>query len=74
MIKIDAVSDCTVISAAPERSRFAGFITRVMAGIRDGGEMYARYQALQHMSPSDRARRGITRDNLSQVILHGGGY
>ena len=74
MMKIDAISECTVVSAPSTPSRWSGFVTRVMAGIRDGGEMYARYQALEHMSKTDRARRGITRDNVSQVILHGGGY
>jgi hypothetical protein len=74
MIKVDAISECTVIDAAPRTSRWTGFVRNVMAGIRDGGEMYARYQALQHMSNADLARRGVTRDRLTQVILHGGGF
>jgi hypothetical protein len=72
-MRIDTISDCTVVSETPRRPRWGGFVSRVMAGIRDGGEMYARYQALQHMSNVDLARRGLTRDNLSRVILNGGG-
>jgi hypothetical protein len=72
MLKLHTMSDYTVISARPRRSRLANYAANVLAGIRDGGEMQARYEALSRLSNAELARRGVTRDAITQLILHGG--
>jgi hypothetical protein len=72
MLKLHTMSDYTVISARPRRSRLANYAANVLAGIRDGGEMQARYEALSRMSNTELKSRGVTRDTVTQLILHGG--
>jgi hypothetical protein len=72
MVKIDAISEYTAFTM-PQRSRLTAYVANVMAGIRDGGEMHARYQALARLSNTDLARRGLTRDTITRAVLSGGG-
>jgi hypothetical protein len=71
MVKIDAISDYSVI-ATPRRARWSDYVSNVLAGIRDGGEMYARYQALARLSNTDLARRGLSRETITRAVLTGG--
>ena len=72
MLKVHTFSEFTVVTAAPRQSRIANYVANVLAGIRDSGEMQARYEALSRMSNTDLARRGLTRDTITQAILNGG--
>jgi len=69
MLKLHTFSDHTLISAPPGRRSKARYLARVLAGIRDGGEMQARYEQLAHMSDSDLAKLGLTRDDIMRVVL-----
>jgi hypothetical protein len=71
MLKLHTFSDYTLITAPPRRRSMARHVARVLAGIRDGGEMQARYEHLAHMSNSDLAKRGLTRDDIMRVVLTG---
>ena len=71
MLKLHTFSDYTLITAAPRRRSMARHVARVLAGIRDGGEMQTRYEQLAHMSNSDLAKRGLTRDDIMRVVLTG---
>jgi hypothetical protein len=71
MLKLHTFSDYTLFRAAPRRRSMARHVARVLAGIRDGGEMQTRYEQLAHMSNSDLAKRGLTRDDIMRVVLTG---
>jgi hypothetical protein len=71
MLKLHTFSDYTLISTSPRRRGIARHVAKVLAGIRDGGEMQARYEQLSHMSDSDLAKRGLTRDDIMRVVLTG---
>ena len=62
-------SDCTMVTAPPPAAR--GYFTNVLAGIRDGGAMHARYEALARMSNTDLARRGLTRAEIMRAVVAG---
>jgi hypothetical protein len=71
MVKTDAFADCTVVAATSRRSGVSTYLSNVLAGIRDGGEMHARYRALVQLSDADLAKRGLTREGLARAILDG---
>jgi hypothetical protein len=71
MVKTDALADCSVVAARPRRSGVATHLANVLAGIRDGGEMHARYRHLATLSDADLAKRGLTREGLARAILSG---
>ena len=71
MVKTDTFADYTVVAATPRRSRISSHLSNVLAGIRDGGEMHARYRELAQLSDADLAKRGLTRDGLARAILNG---
>jgi hypothetical protein len=66
MAKLYTFSDYTLITASPPRRGISR--ARVLVGIRDGGEMQARYEQLAH---SDLAKHGLTRDDIIRVVLTG---
>jgi hypothetical protein len=71
MVKTDAFADCSVLAAKPRRSRIGTYLSNVLAGIRDGGEMHTRYRDLARLSDADLAKRGLTREGLARAILSG---
>ena len=71
MVKTDAFADCTVVAAKPRRSGLGTYLSNVLAGIRDGGELHARYRDLAKLSDADLAKRGLTREGLARAILTG---
>jgi hypothetical protein len=68
MAKLYNFSDYTFIAASPRRRGISRHVARVLVGIRDGGEMQARYEQLAH---SDLAKHGLTRDDIIRVVLTG---
>ena len=71
MVKTDAFADCTVVAAKQRRSGIGSYLSNVLAGIRDGGELHARYRELARLSDADLAKRGLTRDGLARAVLSG---
>jgi hypothetical protein len=71
MVKSEAFADCTVLAAKPRRSGIGSYLSNVLAGIRDGGEMHARYRELTGLSDAELAKRGLTREGLTRAILSG---
>ena len=71
MVKTDAFADCTVVAARPRRSGLGNYLSNVLAGIRDGGELHTRYRELARLSDADLAKRGLTREGLARAILSG---
>jgi hypothetical protein len=69
MFRTDTVADRMVVTAAPRRSGIATYFANVLAGIRDGSEMQARYEELSRLSDVDLARRGLTRADVMRAIL-----
>ena len=56
------------------RTRHAGFtrfIADLRAGIREGRDIQRRYDGLRHLSNTDLARRGLTRDGIIRAALTG---
>ena len=74
MLKVHTFSEFTVVTAPARRARVASYVANVLAGIRDSGELQARYEALSRMSNTDLARRGLTRDTIAHALLCGGGW
>ena len=52
-------------------TQLAGFIAELFAGMREGREMEARFNALSHLSNTDLARRGLSRAGITRAILYG---
>jgi hypothetical protein len=48
-------------------------LARFGAGIRDGGDIEARYRVLSRMTPSELACLGLTRSDVSRAALTGPG-
>ena len=71
MLKLDTFPDYTVVTAPPRRSGIAQHFANVLAGIRDGGDMHARYQELARLSNSDLAKRGLTRADIMRAVVAG---
>lgn len=71
MLKTDTFADCTIVAATPRRTGLVKHLANVLAGIRDGGELQARYHELARLSDADLAKRGLTRDSLARAILSG---
>jgi uncharacterized protein YjiS (DUF1127 family) len=69
MLRLDTFSDCTVVTAPSRYRRIAAHFANVLAAIRDGGEMRARYEALSRMSNTDLAKRGLTRVEIMRAVL-----
>ena len=71
MLKLHTVPDYTVVTAPPRRSGVTQHFANVLAGIRDGGDMHARYQELARLSNSDLAKRGLSRADITRAVLAG---
>jgi hypothetical protein len=72
MLKLQGFSDYTLVTTAPRFRSVAAHFSKVLAGIRDGGEMHARYQELARLSDTDLAKRGLTRADIMHAVLTGG--
>jgi hypothetical protein len=57
----------------PRFKAFLGALGTLLAGIRDGREMHARYDLLTRMSDGELARRGLTRDDIPRAVVTGRG-
>ena len=51
--------------------RVFGAVRRVLAGIREGQDIWRRYETLSGLSDSQLARRGLTRDQIPQAAVKG---
>jgi uncharacterized protein YjiS (DUF1127 family) len=51
--------------------RVFGAVGRVLAGIREGQDIWRRYEALSELSDGQLARRGLTRDQIPQAAVRG---
>jgi len=69
MLTLNTLSDCTMVTTP--RSGARGYFANVLAGIRDGGAMHARYEALARLSNADLARRGLTRGDIMRAVVAG---
>jgi hypothetical protein len=69
MLTLQTFFDCTMVTTPPRGAR--GYFANVLAGIRDGGAMRARYEALSRMSNTDLARRNLTRAEIMRVVMAG---
>jgi hypothetical protein len=71
MLKLHTFAEYTAVTTTPRRAGIARHFANVLAGIRDAGDMHARYQELSRMSNSDLAKRGLTRDDLMRAVMTG---
>ena len=71
MLTLNTFSDCTLATTPPRGGRAGRYFTNVLAGIRDGGAMHARYEALARLSNTDLARRGLARGDIMRAVLAG---
>jgi hypothetical protein len=71
MLTLNTFSDCTMVTTPTRRGRIGEHFANVLAGIRDGGAMRARYEALSRMSNTDLARRNLTRAEIMRVVMTG---
>ena len=71
MLKLHTFAEYTAVTTTPRRAGIARHFANILAGIRDAGEMEARYQALSRMSNTDLARRGLTRDDIMRAVMDG---
>ena len=72
MLKTDTFPAYSVAVDTPRGSQLAGFFAEFFAGMREGREMEARYNALSHLSNTDLAHRGLSRATITRAILYGG--
>jgi hypothetical protein len=71
MLKLDMFSDCTMVTAPTQGAGLGRYFANVLAGIRDGGAMHARYEALARLSNTDLARRGLARAEIMRAVVAG---
>jgi uncharacterized protein YjiS (DUF1127 family) len=57
--------------AKPERSRRRRWFAELWAGAADGLNMQAHYDRLSRLSKSELAQLGLTRDDISRVVVRG---
>jgi hypothetical protein len=69
MLTLDTFSDCTMVTAPTQG--VGRYFANVLAGIRDGGAMHARYEALARLSNTDLARRGLARAEIMRAVVAG---
>jgi hypothetical protein len=70
MLTLNTLSDCTMVTAS-QGAGVGRYFANVLAGIRDGGAMHARYEALSRMSNTDLARRNLTRADIMRAVVAG---
>jgi hypothetical protein len=66
---LHAVADCT--PGTPIVSRITKVLANILAGIRNGSEMQARYIELSRLSDAGLAIRGLTRDEITLAVVRG---
>jgi hypothetical protein len=71
MLTLDTLSDCTLATTPTRGARAGRYFANVLAGIRDGGAMHARYEELARLSNTDLAQRGLARGDIMRAVLAG---
>jgi hypothetical protein len=71
MLTLHTLSDCTMMTAPTRGAGLGRYFANVLAGIRDGGAMHARYEALARLSNTDLARRGLARGEIMRAVMAG---
>lgn len=67
MLKGQTISGYPVAGEKPA-GKLATFFSEFCAGVRDGRDMQAQYDALSRLTPGELKRLGLTRDDIARVV------